>query len=233
MSSGLYASLNCGYGSDDSPDAVAQNRALCAARLGVRPASLVTAYQVHGIDVAEVDSPWLPAAAPHADALVTTRPGIALGILTADCAPILAVDPEAGIIGAAHAGWKGAKAGVANALIAAMITLGAKASRILAAVGPAIGVASYEVGPEFRDGFLADDPDADRFFATAPSTRPRFDLQAYAAARIAAAGVASVDRIPADTCADADRFFSYRRSCLAGERDYGRQLSAIALLPTI
>jgi YfiH family protein len=231
ISSGLHASLNCGYGSDDSRDDVAQNRAFCATKLGVAPESLVTAYQVHGVAVVEVDRPWLPAEAPRADALVTTRPGIALGILTADCAPILAADHKAGIVGAAHAGWKGAKAGVAEALIDAMVKHGAEPSRITAAVGPCIGPASYEVGPEFRDDFLADDPDAERFFTIGPSARPHFDLQAYVAARLATAGVMQLDRIAADTCAEADRFFSYRRSRLKGEPDYGRQLSAIALLP--
>jgi len=231
ISSGLHASLNCGYGSDDSRDDVARNRAFCAASLGVAPESLVTAYQVHGVTVVQVDQPWLSTEAPRADALVTTRPGIALGILTADCAPILAADPKAGIVGAAHAGWKGAKAGVAEALIGAMMKCGAEPSRIMAAVGPCIGPASYEVGPEFRDDFLADDPHAERFFTIPPGGRPHFDLQAYVAARIAAAGVTRLDRIAADTCAEPDRFFSYRRSRLKGEPDYGRQLSAIALLP--
>jgi YfiH family protein len=231
VGSNLYASLNCGYGSNDSRDHVARNRARCAARLGVAPNSLVTAYQVHGVAVVTVDEPWAPEAAPHADAMVTMRPGIALGILTADCAPVLAADAEAGIIGAAHAGWKGAKAGIVAALVDAMVALGAEPSRMVACVGPAIGVASYEVGPEFRDNFLSDDPDAERFFVTEPGRRPHFDLQGFVLARIAAAGVARFDRIVSDTCAEPERFFSYRRSCLAGEPDYGRQLSAIALSP--
>ena len=230
VSSGLYASLNCGYGSGDRPERVSRNRARCTAELGVAPESLVTAYQVHGVTVVEVQRPWLPANAPKADALVTRRRGIALGILTADCAPILAADAASGIVGAAHAGWKGAKAGVGESLIAAMIGLGAKASRIVAAVGPTIGPASYEVGPEFRDVFLADDSGAESFFHAEYGARPHFDLQAYVAARLAAAGVAEIDRVAADTCADPDRFFSYRRSCLMGEPDYGRQLSAIALV---
>ena len=231
ISSGFHASLNCGFGSDDSREDVARNRASCAIALGVSPESLVTAYQVHGVAVVEVDAPWLPAEAPRADAMVTKRPGLALGILTADCAPILAADPEAGIVGAAHAGWKGAKAGVAEALIAAMVRLGAAPSRILAAVGPCIGPASYEVGADFRDDFLGDDPGAEQFFTIRPGIKPHFDLQGYVARRITAAGVLQLDRIAADTCADADRFFSYRRSRLKDEPDYGRQLSAVALVP--
>jgi len=231
VSDGIHAGLNCGYGSSDSRERVARNRAICAGALGVGAESLVTAYQVHGVTVVEVDEPWEPQAAPHADAMVTMRPGVALGILTADCAPILAADAEAGIVGAAHAGWKGAKAGVVEALVAAMAKLGADPRRMVAAVGPAIGLESYEVGPEFRDGFLADDPGAARFFAAESGQRPHFDLQAFVLARIAAAGIASADRIAGDTCAEPDRFFSYRRACLTGEPDYGRQLSAIALAP--
>ena len=155
---------------------------------------------------------------------------MALGILTADCAPILFADAQAGIIGAAHAGWKGAKAGVLAAVVAAMVRLGAKPSRIVAAVGPAIGVASYEVGVEFRDAFLRDDPSAIRFFSETYGKRPHFDLGAFVAEQLRSLGLAGVDRIEADTCADPLRFFSYRRACLTGEKDYGRQLSAIALV---
>jgi len=231
VSDGIHATLNCGYGSNDDRDRVRKNRAVCAGALGIAAPSLVTAYQMHGITVVEVDQPWLPEQAPHADAMVTRRPGIALGILTADCAPVLAADPQAGIVGACHAGWKGAKAGVVRALIDAMASLGADPARIAAAVGPAIGLASYEVGPEFRDAILAGDPGADGFFAAEPGQRPHFDLQGFVLARLKAAGLGQVDRIDADTCALTDRFFSYRRSCLTGEPDYGRQLSAIALTP--
>ena len=152
VSSGIYASLNCGLGSDDDPANVTVNRARCAERLGVPAAGLVTAYQVHGTAVAEVDQPWTPGNGPKADALVTTRRGIALGILTADCTPILLADVTAGVIGAAHAGWKGAKAGVAEAVVAAMVRHGAKVENIVAAVGPVIGAASYEVGAGIPSG---------------------------------------------------------------------------------
>jgi polyphenol oxidase len=229
VSSGIYATLNCGLGSDDDPAHVAINRAHCADMLGVAPAGLVTAYQVHGTAVAEVTAPWAPGEGPKADAMVTTRRGVALGILTADCTPILLADREAGVIGAAHAGWKGAKAGVADTVVAAMIRLGAKAGNIVAAIGPVIGPASYEVGPEFRQGFLDDDPGAAVFFHDGPRGRPHFDLPGFVMHRLAMLNLGGIDRIDADTCADADRFFSYRRSCLTGEPDYGRQLSAIAL----
>jgi YfiH family protein len=229
VSTGIYASLNCGLGSGDDRDHVTANRARCAEILEVAPAGLVTAYQVHGIAVAEVTEPWAPGHGPKADALVTTRRGVALGILTADCTPILLADPEAGVIGAAHAGWKGAKAGVMDAVVAAMIRNGATASSIVAAVGPVIGPASYEVGPEFRRAFLDDDAQAAVFFHDGPRGRPHFDLPGFVLHRLALLGLGGIDRIEADTCADADRFFSYRRSCLTGEPDYGRQLSAIAL----
>lgn len=229
VSTGVYAALNCGYGSGDSRELVAENRARCAGGLGVEPQSLVTAYQVHGVAVVEVDAPWRPDEAPRADAMVTKTPGLALGILTADCAPVLMADAVAGIIGAAHAGWRGAKAGVIGALVDAMATLGAKPSRIVACVGPAIGPASYEVGEEFREGFVGDDPRISGFFTDAPGRRPHFDLPGFVVSRIEAAGIARIDQIAADTCADAARFFSYRRACLQAEGGYGRQLSAIAL----
>jgi YfiH family protein len=229
VSEGIYASLNCGYGSNDDADCVARNRAQCAATLGVDPHSLVTAYQIHGVAVAEVTTPWKPGEAPRADAMVTTQPGIALGILTADCGPILLADAEGGVIGAAHSGWKGAKAGVAAATVAAMIELGARRERIVAAIGPTIGLKSYEVGEEFRQAFLTDDPSAAHFFAIASGKRPHFDLGGFIAGQLERLGLAGIDRIDADTCAEPERFFSYRRACLSGEDDYGRQLSAIAL----
>ena len=230
VSAGIYASLNCGLGSADDPALVAVNRARCADMLGVSPAGLVTAYQVHGTAVAEVTTPWMQGNGPRADALVTTSRGVALGILTADCTPILLADLKAGVIGAAHAGWKGAKAGVTDAVVAAMIRHGAKAGNIVAAIGPVIGPASYEVGPEFRQAFLDDDPGAAVFFHDGPRGRPHFDLPGFVMHRLALLDLGGIDRIEADTCADADRFFSYRRSCLLHEPDYGRQLSAIALV---
>jgi len=227
---GIYASLNCGLGSKDDPAVVAENRARCAGRLGAKVSGLVTAYQVHGTTVADVDLPWAPGEGPRADAMVTCQRGVALGILTADCGPILLADAAAGVIGAAHSGWKGAKAGVAEAVVCAMVRLGATPGNIVAAVGPTIGLESYEVGAEFRGAFIETDQEAGRFFATPTDTRPRFDLQGYIVHRLMALGLAAVDRIAADTCADPERFFSYRRSCLRGEPDYGRQLSAIVLL---
>lgn len=229
VSTGLYASLNCGLGSGDNPGDVARNRARCADRLGVEADGLVTAFQVHGTTVADVTAPWAENARPRADALVTARRGVAIGILTADCTPVLLADHKAGVIGAAHAGWKGAKAGVIDAVVTAMIRHGAKAANIVAVIGPTIGAASYEVGPEFRRAFLDDDPEAERFFTNGANGRPHFDLPGFVARRLRMLNLAAIDRVDADTCADAERFFSYRRSCHAGEGDYGRQLSAIAL----
>jgi YfiH family protein len=232
VSGGLYSSLNVGFGSSDDPAAVAENRARCAAALGVAAPALVTVYQVHSPDVVTVDEPFPHSAAPRADALVTRHPGVMLGILTADCAPVLLADPEAGVIGAAHAGWKGARTGVLEAALDAMEALGARRRRITAAVGPHIGAASYEVGPEFPAPFLADGEDQARFFQAA--ARPGhflFDLGGYIHARLSRAGVGTIEACGRDTLAESDRFFSYRRATLTGAPDYGRELSAIALLP--
>jgi len=230
VSEGLFDSLNCGFGSGDDPGRVAENRALALALAGLPAGSLVTAYQTHSVGVATVEEPWPRDAAPRVDGLVTDRPGLTLGILTADCAPVLFADPEAGVIGAAHAGWRGALDGVLEAAVEAMTDLGARSDRICAAIGPAIAQDSYEVGPEYPAPFLARDAADARFFR--PATRPghfRFDLAGYVAGRLAALGLASVERLDCDTCAEADRFFSYRRATLHGERDYGRNLSAICL----
>lgn len=230
VSGGIYASNNCGLGSSDDPAAVAENRARCAARLGLAADRLATVYQVHSPDVAVVEAPFPRERAPKADAMVTRTPGLALGILTADCAPVMLADAEAGVIGAAHAGWKGAFGGVLENTVAAMAALGARPGRIVAAIGPCIAQASYEVGPEFPGRLTGRDPrDADLF---APSRREghfMFDLPGYVARRLASAGVGSVARAPHDTCAEEDSFFSYRRATLRGEPDYGRGLSAIAL----
>jgi polyphenol oxidase len=231
VSGGLYGSLNCGPGSNDAPAAVKMNRARVATVLGVAPDRLVTMYQVHGADCVRVERPWTRETAPRADACVTDVPGLALGILTADCAPVLFVDAIAGVIGAAHAGWKGARAGVIEAVVAGMEKLGASREHIAAAIGPCIAQASYEVGPEFRAALVGDDPANARFFIEGTGDRSRFDLPAYVTARLSAAGLGRVERIEADTAADATRFFSYRRTTLASEPDYGRQISAIALLP--
>ncbi len=229
-SGGIYASLNCGFGSDDDPASVAENRSRAAAILNAAAGSLITAYQVHGTDVVPVDSPWQPGEAPHADAMVTARRGIALGILTADCAPVLFADREAGVIGACHAGWRGALAGVTDATVAAMEALGAGRDRIRAAVGPCIGAASYEVGPEFPQLFIAQDSASIRFFAAAPRHGHfMFDLEGYVHARLTAAGLAAAGASGMDNCADENRLFSYRRATLRGEPDFGRGLSAIML----
>jgi hypothetical protein len=230
VSEGIYASLNCGYGSGDSRDAVAENRDRVARQLGQKSATLVTGYQVHGTDIACVETPWAAGDQPHVDGLVTDRPGIVLGILTADCAPVLLADPQAGIIGAAHAGWKGAFGGVVEAALAAMEKLGAARGRIRAAIGPCIGADSYEVGPEFRDRFVATDPGNAAWFRPSPRAgHAMFDLPGYLEARIATLGLAGVTATRQDTASDGDRFFSYRRTCLSGGGDYGRMVSAITL----
>ena len=228
MSTGVVASLNCGLGSDDDPAAVAENRA--RARDAVRPgAALVGLWQVHGRAVATVADPWPDDARPRADALVTDRPGVALAILTADCAPVLLSDAEARVVGAAHAGWKGALAGVTDATVAAMEVLGATRARIAAAVGPCIAQASYEVDHAFRDRFAADDPANERFFKDGRRGHARFDLEGYVVARLSDAGVGRVEALGLDTLARPESYYSYRRATLAGEADYGRQASVIAL----
>jgi YfiH family protein len=232
VSEGIFASLNCGYGGGDAEANVSANRARAMARLGGTVERLVTLRQVHSPTVVTVREPWAPAAAPEADALVTAVPGLALGILTADCVPVLFADAKAGVIGAAHAGWKGAQAGVIANTVRAMVALGAKPSRMVAAIGPCIAQRSYEVGPEFPAPFLAADPMDQDFFA--PSIRSghfRFDLSGLVERRIGAAGVGLVQRCPHDTCTEEDRFFSYRRATLRGETGYGRGLSVILLQP--
>jgi hypothetical protein len=229
VSGGLYASLNVGFGSADDAESVRRNRELALAALGGAE-GLNTVYQVHGRDVAVVDAGWTPQAAPRADAMVTDRPGIALGILTADCAPVLLADPRKRVIGAAHAGWRGAVGGVLAAAVEAMERLGADRGSIHAAVGPTIAQPSYEVGPEFPAPFLAENAANGRFFL--PSRRAghhMFDLTGYVAARLAALGLGQVSALDCDTCAEEERFFSYRRATLRREPDYGRALSAIVI----
>ena len=229
VSRGEVAGLNVGLGSRDDPAAVAENRRL-AARAVAPNASLVTAYQVHSADVVIVQAPWPDDARPHVDALVTDRPQLLLGILTADCAPVLLADHAAGVVGAAHAGWKGALAGVTDATIDAMVTLGAKADRIVAAIGPCIARASYEVDEAFLIRFTQVDAANERFLvAGARAGHHRFDLEAYVAQRLASAGVTRVEALGLDTYAQPERYFSYRRSTHAGETDYGRQIALIAL----
>lgn len=228
VSAGLVASLNMGLGAPDDPANVQENRrrGLLAA-CGRADLRLVTVYQVHSAR-AVVAGDWRDADRPQADALVTDRPGVALGILTADCAPVLLEDPAAGVVAAAHAGWRGAFGGVLEATVDAMVQLGAGRDRIAAAVGPCIGRRAYEVDLEFRARFLAADPDTDRFFAAGRAGHVLFDLEGYCLARLAAAGVRRVVGLGVDTLSDPTRFFSYRRSTLAGEGGYGRQISIIA-----
>lgn len=229
VSAGLYATLNCGPGSRDDPEAVRTNRAHTMKSLGLGPEALVTVHQVHSPTCVVVEGPW-SGGAPQADAMATRTAGLALGILTADCAPVLFADPEAGVVGAAHAGWKGARSGVLEATVATMVGLGARREAIRAAVGPCIHQPSYEVGPEFHAALTGDDPAHDRFFR--PSQRPDhhlFDLPGYVAMRIESAGIRQIDVLPRDTRKETETFFSYRRATLEGQADYGRQLSVIAL----
>jgi len=227
VSQGLVAGLNVGWGSGDDRDAIAENRrrAVAAVLPGAR---LVTVHQVHSPTVVEAGD-WPDDARPHADALVSDRPGTLLGILTADCAPVLLADGEAGIVGAAHAGWRGALAGVGEAVVAAMERLGARRERIAAAIGPCIGARYYEVGQDFRSEITGDAPESDRFFSDGPAGKPHFDLEAYLAARLAEAGVSRVEALGLDTYANADRFYSYRRASHRDEPSYGRQISLIGL----
>lgn len=230
VSRGLYSSLNCGLGSGDDAQAVRENRARAMEALDLAPESLTTLYQVHGREVVTLDAPLSEDGRPKADALVTATPGVALGILTADCVPVLFCDAKARVIGAAHAGWKGAIGGVLEATLDAMAKIGAEPGRVSAGIGPCIAQRSYEVGPEFPAPFLAESADNARYFAPARvAGKWMFDLRGYVADRLARAGVGEVSVLPNDTCGEADRFFSYRRSCLNREPDYGRGLSAIVL----
>jgi YfiH family protein len=230
VSEGLFASLNCGYGSGDDPQNVARNRAIAAERLGLAEERLVTCYQIHSADVLTVEQPWRRSEAPRADGMVTNRPDIALGVLAADCAPVLFADAEAGVIGAAHGGWRGALGGVMEATVAAMTALGAVPARIRAGIGPCIRQESYEVGPEFPGRFAETDRDSGGFFVPAERAGHfRFDLPGYIAHRLVRLRLGAVASAACDTVADPVRFFSYRRACLTGERDYGRALAAITL----
>lgn len=231
VSTGVYTSLNCGFGSHDATEAVAENRTRVARHIGVGADRLLTVHQIHSPDVMLVETPWDRMEAPKADAMVTNRPRIGLGVLAADCAPVLLADAAAGVIGAAHAGWRGAFTGVVDATVKAMVGLGARPERIAAVIGPCIGGASYEVGEDFRQRFLDVDPANDSFFhRPTPDAKPHFDLSAYLLARTRKLGLGSVERLAADTLAAPDLWFSYRRETLAGGWDYGRQVSCIALV---
>jgi len=230
VSLGIYASLNGGQGSADTSANVAENRRRMSIHLGVEPDRFVSVWQVHSPDAITVTGPWPSGDRPKADAMVTREPGIALAVASADCGPILFADARAGVIGATHAGWKGAFGGVLESTVAAMEGLGAARDRIVAALGPMIGRNAYEVGPEFVERFTAADAGNDIYFR--PSARPShamFDLHGYVAARLVRAGVGTVENLDLCTYSDEDRFFSYRRATHRNEPDYGRLMSAIAL----
>lgn len=229
VSDGIFASLNCGWGSQDNPEHVRENRARVAQKLGTEPARLLSVHQIHSAHTVIVDEPW-GETRPQADAMVTRTPGLALGILTADCAPVLLADREARVVGAAHAGWKGAKGGVLESVVSAMEGLGAKRSRIRATVGPAISQASYEVGPEFEAAFIADDSSHQQYFKASSAGRPHFDLPAFCLARLKDARVSQASILSHCTYENESLFFSFRRSTHRCEPDYGRQISAILVL---
>lgn len=230
VSQGVYATLNGGVGSNDEPDKVTENRARMARALGVEPQYFLTPYQIHSPDVVIAEEPWTPATRPRADAVVARKPGLAIGISTADCGPLLFADSEAGVIGAAHAGWRGAFTGVIEATLAAMETLGANRTRIAVALGPTIRQPNYEVGPEFVERFQAADSDNMRFFIASPREgHAMFDLTGYIATRVKHAGITQFEDLGLCTYANPDRFYSYRRTTQRGEPDYGRHINAIAL----
>jgi YfiH family protein len=229
VSERVYASLNVGLGSKDDAAAVAENRRRVAAHFGAEPDRLLSCYQIHSAVALAADGPW--SGRPEGDAVVTRTPGLVCGALAADCAPVLLADPEARVVAAAHAGWKGALGGIVESTVAAMQALGARPDRIVAAVGPCIGPDSYEVGLEFLERFTAEDASAMRFFRPGVAAdKRRFDLPAYVLGRLARAGVEGAEWTGHDTCADEARFFSNRRAFRRGEPDYGRLISCIALV---
>ncbi len=230
VSEGLYASMNGGLGSEDAPERVAENRARMAKALGVAPENFLSVYQIHSPNVVVADAPWAASERPRADAIVTRRSGIAIGIGTADCGPILFADAQAQVIGAAHAGWRGAFTGVLEATITEMERLGARRERITAAAGPMISQRNYEVGQDLIDRFLEADKDNARYFV--PAARPghaMFDLPGYVVDRLKRAGVAQIENLGLCTYADPAQFYSYRRATHRKEPDYGRHINAIAL----
>jgi purine-nucleoside/S-methyl-5'-thioadenosine phosphorylase / adenosine deaminase len=230
VSHGVYSSLNGGVGSRDAPEKVAENRARMAASLGVPAERLLTAFQIHSPDVIVAKEPWTRDSRPRADAIVTQEPRLAIGVSTADCGPLLFADSEAGVIGAAHAGWRGALSGVIEATVATMERLGARRARIAAALGPTIRQSNYEVGPEFVEQFRAADSANMRYFQ--PSQREdhaMFDLCGYIAQRIGQAGITQYEDLGLCTYEEPERFYSYRRSTHSAEPDYGRHINAIAL----
>lgn len=226
-SSGVFAGLNCGPGSSDQSDTVRMNRARVAEAMQVAPDALITVHQVHSADVVTLSAPLQDK--PRADALVTATPGLALAILTADCQPVLFADTKAGVIGAAHAGWRGALGGVLENTVDAMCALGAQRDQISAIIGPCISQRAYEVGPEMLDEFMADAPENTRFFANGAGDRYQFDLVGFGLHRLRSAGVGQAGWIGQCTYSDPERFYSYRRCVHEGQADYGRLISAIRL----
>jgi YfiH family protein len=230
VSEGIYATLNAGVGSNDDPAKVAENRDRMAAALGVTAEHFLTAYQIHSPQVVVAEMPWTQAARPRADAIVTRAPGLAIGVSTADCGPVLFADAQARVIGAAHAGWRGALTGVVEATVAAMQQLGADRSRIAAAIGPMISQPNYEVGDDLLQQFVSVDSSNARFFIPAArSGHALFDLPGYIAGQLARAGIKQIDDLQRCTYAEPALFFSYRRATHRGEPDYGRHVNAIAL----
>ncbi|CFX52084.1 Laccase domain protein DR_1966 [Candidatus Filomicrobium marinum] len=228
VSEGLYASLNCGFGSRDDREAVAENRSRVAAHLGATHSHVLTPYQVHSAEAVIVDQVLAPEDMPQADALVTSVPGLAIGILTADCTPVLFADPQSRVVAAAHAGWRGAVGGILEATVAKMEEVGAQRDRIIAAIGPCIHQNNYEVGDDFEANFTSTQDDNLRFFRRFPGQpRPYFDLLGYVASRLGAQGVGTIALATACTYENESKFFSFRRTTHRGEPDYGRQISAI------
>lgn len=229
-SEGLYAGLNCGLGSQDDPARVLENRARVARHLGgVRP-EVLTVYQIHSGTAVRAEGPIARDALPKADAVVTTVPGLVIGILTADCTPVLFADPDAKVVGAAHAGWRGAVAGIIEATVAQMERAGARRDRIRAAIGPTISQSAYEVGPDFEAEVMGLDPANREFFTNPPpGEKARFDLPGFVAHRLEALSLANIDRVSPCTYADESKFFSFRRTTHRSEPDYGRQISAIVV----
>lgn len=230
VSAGEMWGLNVGYGSGDHPELIAENRRLAIAAV-LPKADLATVHQIHSRTVVYVERRWHHNDRPHADAMVTDRPGLLLGVLTADCAPVLFADAEAGVVGAAHSGWRGAFAGVNEATIVAMERLGARRERLAAAVGPCVTQSSYEVDQAFRRRFVEQDSANDRFFVAGPVGKPHFDLPAYILDRLEKAGLRNVETLDLDTYSDPDRFYSYRRSTHRNEPSYGRHVNMIGLSP--
>ena len=230
VSHGVFRGLNCGYGSGDTPAHIDQNRSVAMAKLGLSRQNLNTVYQIHSADVVVAQKAWARDDRPKADAIVTNQPGLAVGIMTADCTPVLFSDPNAGIVGAAHAGWRGAIGGVLAATVEKIEEMGGDRSQVIAVVGPCIHQSSYEVGPDFHTSFLQENPANERYFVPSEKARHQlFDLPGFVLTKLADLGLAVVQDVSEDTYANEDRFFSYRRSTHRKETDYGRGLSAIVL----